>query len=109
MQALKAFVIGMGILILVAMAVLAVTIYKRATAPDGETAMGDGPRAEGQTGPSFGVVNLPVPEGAQVEEMDTGDGRLTLRLRLDDGSTHITVVDLASGALLGTLVLQPTP
>ncbi len=112
MQALKALVIGLGILILVAMAVLAVTIYKRATAPGGETAMGDGSRAGGASGLSlgtFGSVDLPVPAGAQVEEVDSGDGRLTLRLRLDDGSTHIMVVDLSSGALLGTLVLQPTP
>jgi hypothetical protein len=112
MQALKALVIGMGILILVAMAVLAVTIYKRATTPGGETAMGDGSRAGGLSGLSlgtFGSVDLPVPAGAQVEEVDTGDGRLTLRLRLDDGSTSIMVVDLSSGALLGTLVLQPTP
>ncbi|MDP6305499.1 MAG: hypothetical protein QF833_02305 [Alphaproteobacteria bacterium] len=112
MQALKALVIGMGILILVAMAVLAVTIYKRATTPGGETAMGDGPRAGGASGLSFGAfgsVDLPVPAGAQVEEVDSGDGRLTLRLRLDDGSTRIMVVDLSSGALLGTLVLQPTP
>ncbi|MEE1563180.1 MAG: hypothetical protein V1253_08255, partial [Alphaproteobacteria bacterium] len=56
---------------------------------------------------AFGSVDLPVPAGAQVEEVDSGDGRLTLRLRLDDGNTRIMVVDLASGALLGTLVLRP--
>ena len=110
MQALKALVIGMGILILVAMAVLAVTIYKRATTPGGETVMGDGSRTGGASGLSFGAfgsVDLPIPAGTQVEEMDTGDSRLTLRLRLDDGSTRIMVVDFASGALLGTLVLRP--
>ena len=109
MQALKALVIGMGILILVAMAVLAVTIYKRATAPGGERAMEAGQRTGVASGLAFGTVDLPVPEGAQIEEMNTVDGRLTLRLRLNDGSARIMVVDLASGALLGTLLLQPTP
>lgn len=109
MQALKALVIGMGILILVAMAVLAVTIYKRATAPSEETAVTNAPKTERASGLSFGTMDLPVPEGAHVEEMEAGDGRLTLRLRLNDGGTRILVVDLASGALLGTLVLQPTP
>ncbi len=109
MQALKALVIGMGILILVAMAVLAVTVYKRASAPRSETVMETGPQAGGATGLSFGTVDLPVPEGAHVEAMDADDGRLMLRLRLNDGSTRIMVVDPASGALLGTFLLQPTP
>ena len=109
MQALKALVIGMGILILVAMAVLAVTIYKRATAPGGERVIEAGQRTGVAPGLAFGTVDLPIPEGAQVEEMNVVDGRLTLRLRLNDGSARIMVVDLASGALLGTLLLQPTP
>ena len=109
MQALKALVIGMGVLILVAMAVLAVTVYKRASAPRSESAMETGPQAGGASSPAFGTVDLPVPEGAQVEEMESGDGRLVLKLRLEDGSTRIMVVDPASGALLGTFLLQPTP
>lgn len=109
MQALKALVIGMGILILVAMAVLAVTIYKRATAPGDERAMEAGQRTGIASDLAFGTVDLPIPEGAQVEEMNAVDDRLTLRLRLNDGSARIMVVDLTSGALLGTLLLQPTP
>ena len=103
MQTLKVLVIGMGILILVAMAVIAVTIYKRAMAPDEETAVTD------TSIPIFGTVGLPVPQSANVEEMVADDGRLTLRLRLSDGSTRIIVVDLASGTLLGTFLLQPAP
>ena len=109
MQALKALVIGMGILILVAMVVLAVTIYKRATAPGDERVIEAGQRTGVASGLAFGTVDLPVPEGAKVEEMNTVDGRLTLRLRLNDGSARIMVMDLTSGALLGTLLLQPTP
>ena len=109
MQALKALVIGMGILILVAMAVLAVTIYKRATAPGGERVIEAGQRTGVAPGLAFGTVDLPIPEGAQVEEMNAVDDRLTLRLRLNDGSARIMVMDLTSGALLGTLLLQPTP
>ena len=109
MQALKALVIGMGILILVAMAVLAVTVYKRATAPSGERMIEAGQRTGVASGLAFGTVDLPIPEGAQVEEMNAGDDRLTLRLRLNDGSARIMVVDLASGSLLGTLLLHPSP
>ncbi len=109
MQALKALVIGMGVLILVAMAVLAVTVYKRATAPGDETVTEAGPRAGGTSSLSFGAVDLPIPEGAHVEAMEADDGRLMLKLRLNDGSTRIMVVDPASGALLGTFLLQPTP
>ncbi|MBL6933838.1 MAG: hypothetical protein ISR48_00330 [Alphaproteobacteria bacterium] len=113
MQALKALVIGMGVLILVAMAVLAVTIYKRATTPGDETAEAEaGLRAGAASGISsdtFGSVDLPIPEGATVEAMEAEDDRLILRLRLNDGSTSIMVVDIASGALIGNFLLQPRP
>ena len=85
MQALKALVIILGVLILAASAVVAVTIYNRAT---------DG--LEG-TAAGFGIKTMDLPPGAEIVEMTAAQGQIVLRLRLADGSPRILVVDLETG------------
>lgn len=100
MQALKALVIILGILILVAAGVVGVTIYKRAT--KGLEGTGAGPAG-------FGKKELALPAGAVLEDMTASGKHLVLRLRLADGSPRILVIDLATGEPLGELDLRVQP
>jgi len=122
MQALKVLVIGMGILILVGMGVIGVTIYKRATAPEPEIAVDGVVRdaidgaARRQVGPSasglpsaFGISDVALPPGAEIEDLAVGDGRIVLQLRLASGARRLLILDLASGVQLGAVDLNQTP
>lgn len=106
MQALKALVIVMGVLIVVAAGAIAVTIYKRsvhglaASAPATENTEVHG---------AFGTKTIAIPAGAHVDDMATAQDRLVVRLRLADGSARILVFDLGSGGALGELDFTPAP
>lgn len=104
MQALKALVIGLGILILVAAGVIAVTIYKRAT--HGFVAAAP-TAADGSAGRNFGTKEIAIPNGAHVEDVLAARDRLFVRLRLADGTTHLLVLDPDSGEPLGELDFVP--
>lgn len=112
MQALKALVIFMGILIAVGVAVLGVTIYNRATkmvtadkpapaaasipplaAPQGGTA----PAAE----PNFGPRDLGLPAGSSIVSVQPLSGRVLVHARLPDGGTRILLLDPATGGIAG--------
>lgn len=103
MQALKALVIGLGILIFVGMAVVGITIYKRATAPETARASATVAEGVGEPLPVFGTADVSMPRGAHIQEMVAEGDRLMLRLRLRDGSPTIMVIDLKTGELLGTV------
>ena len=81
MRALKALVIGMGVLIVVGLIVVAVTIVNR-------TLDGEPPPTE---------AALALPAGAEVLETALDGDRVALRLRLADGAEEIHVFDLATG------------
>ena len=104
MQALKALVIVLGVLILVAAGAIAVTIYKRSV--HGLTAS---PPATAQTEVhgAFGAKTIAIPAGAHVDDMTTSGDRLVVRLRLADGSAQVLVFDLQTGDALGELDFAP--
>ncbi|MGE0724405.1 MAG: DUF6476 family protein [Alphaproteobacteria bacterium] len=90
MQALKALVILMGILIVAGIAVIGFTIANRlATPPAGA--------------PDFGERALGLPAGTTILSATPGDGRLILLVRLPDGANRVVIVDPATGRRLGTL------
>ena len=95
MQALKALVIFLGILVLAAAAVIAVTIYKRATNGLEGNAKG------------FGTKQIALPAGAELEDSTAAGDRLILQIRMGDGSRRIMIVDLATGEPLGELEFVP--
>ena len=84
MRALKALVIGMGVLIVAGLVTVVVTVANRtldatdAPAPATEAAFA-------------------LPEGAEVVETALDGDRIALRLRLADGTRAIHVFDLATG------------
>jgi hypothetical protein len=114
MQALKALVIVMGIVIVIGMGVIAVTLYDRLTARLGEEEPAAVVEAQ-QPAPAparpraFGTRELSLPRGARIEDMVAEGDRLILHLRLPGGQYQIMIVDLADGSRLGTLNLEPAP
>jgi hypothetical protein len=104
MNALKALVIGMGLLIVVGLAVIAVTIVRRADgdAPamtEAKPAIGIARSTAGL--PSFGVRDIAVPAGSEVMSITAADGRVVLELQDADQVTRILLLDPATGAALG--------
>jgi hypothetical protein len=125
MQALKALVIFMGVLIAVGVAVLGVTIYNRATkmvtddkpAPAvtslpplaGAPATQSG--SDAQTSPplqapsgaatNFGVRELGLPAGSTVVSVQPLASRVLVHARLPDGGTRILLLDPATGDVAG--------
>ena len=86
MRALKALVIGMGVLIAAGLITGVVTIANR-------TFDGGGPPTE---------AALALPPGAEVLETALDGGRIALRLRLPGGAQAIHVFDLATGERVAT-------
>ncbi len=111
MQALKGLVVGLGLLIVVAMAALAYGLYYKASHPD-FTLFGAAPD-KAPSGPvPFGTVGVTVPEGCVIAAAEAAEGRLILRLGAAAGGQaaacqRVLVVDLASGAVLGTVEGRP--
>lgn len=112
MQALKALVIFMGVVIVIGVAVVGVTIYNRMNKLGG-TAPEPAPAASSASAPpidlgaySFGEKRVPLPEGCRVIEMVPAGDRLLLRLGSLPRCNRILVIDLATGAQLGAIDLS---
>lgn len=109
MQALKALVIFMGVLIVIMMTVVGYGIVVKFG-----NVMDRG-EAEAPTTPGLpaaaevwdGNLRVPVAAGAQVAETVVADGRMVVRLVLPDGSQRYLVFDLAAGRQVGAIDLEP--
>jgi hypothetical protein len=124
MQALKALVIFMGIVIVVGVAVVGITIFNRATkmpagdkpapaaasipplagAPTPQSVPGaptsPTPQAPGAA-TNFGVRDLGLPAGSSILSVQPLNGRVLVQARLPDGATRILLLDPATGAIAG--------
>ena len=106
---LKRVVIGLGVLIVISLAVIVWGVARNA----GRMMSGDAapalsyPAAAPRGG--FGEVPVDVPSGSRLMGVTAAGERGLLRLRLRDGSEKVVVVDLGTGAVLGTLVVAPGP
>ena len=107
MNALKAVVIVMGILIVVGAGVVVVTIINRLGAPAEET--GFPPAAPAAAPTVFGSRDLDLPAGARIVETHADAGRLYLRVRLAGGEERVLVIDPGTGATLGILRVPAGP
>ncbi|MFQ5776120.1 MAG: hypothetical protein ACE5GS_16495 [Kiloniellaceae bacterium] len=98
MQALKALVVVMGLLIMASLALLAYGLVTRLS--------------EGTDGPGrLGEVSLPLPAGCAIAEARSQEGRLILRI---DGPAErdcqqVVVIDLSDGRVLGRVTAAPGP
>ena len=94
MRALKALVIGMGVLIVAGIVVLVYAIVDKAA----------------ETGTmTFAPAEIVIPKGAEIAETALGDGRIAVRLTMADGSGRLILIDAATGRVTGTMELRKQP
>jgi hypothetical protein len=101
MKALKALVIFMGILLVAGLGVLGWGLATRA----GRTTPAPHPVAT-QAGAPFGDVEVALPAGAKVAQMETVGERVVVRVTAAGGE-RLVVFDPAAGRVMGTFVLVP--
>ena len=96
MQALKAAVIIMGLLIVAAFGLVVYTLIGRMS---------------GMPAGGLGTVDLPLPEGCTIAESHAEEERLILRLEglAGRGCQQVLVFDLTSGEELGRFRAVPAP
>ena len=99
MRALKILVVVMGIMIVGGFAALVVVIVGRVSHRG--PAPAETPRAFARP--------IDIPRGARIEAMTAGGDRLVVGLELPDGNRQLLIIDLATGARLGTVELHPAP
>ncbi len=111
MRALKALVIGMGILIVLAFGLLIYGLVKRGAGPEAPAASSTGASSTVSSGPAhpFGPVAIALPPGARIVDTRTDQGRMILQLELAGGVRRLLVLDLSNGALVGSFELTPQP
>lgn len=99
MQALKALVIIMGVLIVGGMGLLVYGLMTRASweSEDKRRAAPSVP---------FGEVVSTLPEGATIARISVDGGRAIVDIRLSDGGAELRVFDLATGAPAGNIRLE---
>jgi hypothetical protein len=103
---LKIVVIVMGVLIIGGMGVIGVTMVRRITSASTDTV--ETTATTEMTVAGFGQVELAVPAGARLVEMDVDGDRLVLHLETADGP-RILVIDLTTGKTVGAIDLAPAP
>jgi hypothetical protein len=109
MQALKALVIFMGVLIVVMMGVVAYgVVVKFGDVMDGEDAAG--PMVPVGAPAMAGVwdrnLHVAVPAGARVAETVVADGQMVVRMVLSDDSQRYLVFDLDTGRQIGAIEFE---
>ena len=117
MQALKALVIFLGVLIVIGMGILAYGIMLKfgewQAKKDGEAtpaplvAVAPAATAPVVAEVWTGDLKVAVPAGARVAETVVTDGRMIVRLSLADGSQRYLIFDLGTGRQIGAIELQP--
>lgn len=107
MRALKALVIGMGLLIVLGLVVLIFAAVDRSLVPGESTPESSAKAPSATTLPKMArSATIELPPGAEVVETAVGDGRIVLRLRLPDGSGRLLLLDAASGEETGRMELR---
>ena len=108
MQALKALVIGMGVLLVLGIAGLVYAIVtdagKRPSAEEAP-AMGAAPAQMGPAPMGNVPARIDVPAGTDLVAIHPDGGRLYLHLKTADGA-RILVLDASSGAALGSIEVR---
>ncbi|MFI4987092.1 MAG: hypothetical protein ACHQF3_06610 [Alphaproteobacteria bacterium] len=114
MHPLKTLVIGMGVVIVAGMAFVGYTIVKRANAPETPKHAVAGTAVPGAAGEAaaerpYGPVGIALPAGARILRTSAVGRRLIVELELAGGGERVLVIELATGALTGTIDLKAPP
>lgn len=103
MRALKAAVVGLGVLCLGAFGFLVWLVVKGAGGKPVPAVPAVAAPAPVLTG-SWGTLDLGLPAGSRIEAIAATATTLSIHVRLPDGSARIVVVDPGSGTELGRIV-----
>jgi Family of unknown function (DUF6476) len=99
MRALKIVVVVMGVMLVGGFTALIVTIAVRVSH-----------RSAPPIAPSpFAGRAIDIPRGAHIEAMTAGTDRLVIDLAMPGGDRQLLIIDLATGASLGTIELHAAP
>jgi hypothetical protein len=99
MRALKILVVVMGVMIVIGFAVLVAGIASKMSR--------NRPGASNER--PFAATAIDIPRGARIEAMTSAPNRLILDLILPGGERQLLVLDLTTGARLGTIELRAAP
>jgi Family of unknown function (DUF6476) len=99
MRGLKILVVVMGIILIVGFAVLVAAIA-------GRMSRSGSPPTIART---LAGSAIDIPRGARIEAMTVGTDRLVVALTLPEGGRQLVIVDLVTGARLGTIELRASP
>ena len=105
MQALKALVIIMGILIIAGMGLL---VYGLMTRVLWNEVSGQADKPQMTLAASFDVVVSTLPAGASVASVSVENDRAVVLVQLPDGGAEIRLFDLETGSVIGTIRLKAT-
>ncbi|MEP3113616.1 hypothetical protein [Nisaea sp.] len=102
----KIAVVVMGLMILGGLGVIAYTVATRLSAGDeASVAAPASPPVKAptvrQVATGFGTVDVAIPNGARLGAVQLEDGRMILRMNLQNGKVRLLVYDLATGQELG--------
>lgn len=116
MQAIKALVIFMGVLLVAGFGLLGWGLYTKAQkiSDAGESQAAELPAPSIAAtpiarSPSFGDVAIALPHGAVIGDMEVVGGRVVLRIGEQGGGTRLLVIDPANGIVAGSFQLMPSP
>lgn len=96
MQGLKVLVVVMGVMIVIGTAALIAGIASKMSHN----------RPAADAAHPFTAAAIDLPRGARIEAMTAAPNRLILDLALPDGERRLVIIDLATGARLGTIELH---
>ncbi len=106
MQAIKALVLGMGVLIVAGLGLLGYGFYTQSDRLE---------RGGGQTAPAaaasaraFGEVTVPLAAGGRITDVAAAAGRLAVRVAEPAGE-RILILDPSDGSVAGSFVLRAAP
>jgi hypothetical protein len=99
MRGLKILVVIMGIMLIVGFTVLVAVVAARMSRS------GSSPI----TARAFNGSAIDIARGARIEAMAAGTDRLVLALALPEGGRQLLIIDLTTGARLGTIELHTSP
>lgn len=106
-RALKFAVVGMGVLIVLGLAVIFVTIAKRMTAGKGPEVAAVVEAPPPRPAAPFGDTLVAIPRGARMVDFRVEGGRILLHVRPPGLDDVIHVLDLETGKVLGTVTVAP--
>lgn len=111
MQAIKALVIVLGILIVAGIVLLVYAFYARTTDPEFRLMKSERQQAATsratQRNEGFGQANLALPEGCEMADMQPEGKWLYVRIGPAGPCERIVIVDPSSGRVHGSLLARP--